>query len=80
MEWLHDLTIRLAADAGTDAAPLALDPATTRRLLQIARIAAHTSGDRINAPLLCYVLGMLAAQGYDVERAAALIGEGTDEA
>ena len=26
-------------------------------LLEIARIAAHTSGDRRNAPLLCYLLG-----------------------
>jgi len=26
-------------------------------LLEIARIAAHTSGDRRNAPLLCYLIG-----------------------
>lgn len=80
MEWLHDLTIRLADDAGTDVAGLELDKATTTRLLKIARVAAHTSGDRINAPLLCYVLGLLAARGYSVERAADLIAGTTDEA
>ena len=30
-------------------------------LLDLARIAAHDSGDRTNAPLLCYLLGR--AQG-----------------
>jgi hypothetical protein len=28
-----------------------------RTLLDLARIAAHKSGDRTNAPLLCYLLG-----------------------
>jgi hypothetical protein len=32
-----------------------------RGLLDIARIAAHESGDRTNAPLLCYLIGR--AQG-----------------
>lgn len=26
-------------------------------LLELARVAAHESGDRRNAPLLCYLLG-----------------------
>jgi hypothetical protein len=32
-----------------------------RTLLELARVAAHESGDRTNAPLLCYLLGR--AQG-----------------
>jgi len=32
-----------------------------RGLLEIARVAAHESGDRTNAPLLCYLIGR--AQG-----------------
>lgn len=28
-----------------------------KTLLDLARIAAHESGDRRNAPLLCYLLG-----------------------
>lgn len=35
--------------------PLADDE--ERTLLEVARIAAHESGDRRNAPLLCYLLG-----------------------
>ena len=27
-------------------------------LLELARIAAHESGERINAPLLCYLVGL----------------------
>lgn len=30
-----------------------------RLLLELARVAAHGSGDRKNAPLLCYVVGRL---------------------
>jgi hypothetical protein len=39
-------------------------------LLDLARIAAHESGDRRNAPLLCYLLGRA---GGDVERLAEIV-------
>ena len=38
-----------------------LSEAEQLTLLDLARIAAHDSGDRTNAPLLCYLLGR--AQG-----------------
>ena len=38
-----------------------LTAAEQTTLLDLARIAAHESGDRTNAPLLCYLLGR--AQG-----------------
>jgi hypothetical protein len=38
-----------------------LSDAEQTTILDIARIAAHESGDRTNAPLLCYLLGR--AQG-----------------
>ena len=38
-----------------------LSEAEQLTLLDLARIAAHESGDRTNAPLLCYLLGR--AQG-----------------
>jgi hypothetical protein len=50
-EWL-----RKTAAAATGADPQ-LDGPGTDALLEIARIAAHESGDRRNAPLLCYLLG-----------------------
>ena len=48
--WLR----RAVAAAGGE---VELSPADERTLLELARIAAHTSGDRTNAPLLCYLLG-----------------------
>ena len=38
-----------------------LSEAEQETLLDLARIAAHDSGDRTNAPLLCYLVGR--AQG-----------------
>ena len=34
-----------------------LSDAEATTLLDLARVAAHDSGDRTNAPLLCYLLG-----------------------
>ena len=34
-----------------------LSPEDEQTLLDLARVAAHASGDRTNAPLLCYLLG-----------------------
>jgi Domain of unknown function (DUF6457) len=53
-----DAWLRAAADA-IGAGDLSDDD--VRGLLDIARTAAHESGDRTNAPLLCYLLGR--AQG-----------------
>jgi hypothetical protein len=49
-DWLR----RVAAALGADE-ELAAEDADT--LLEIARVAAHESGDRVNAPLLCYLIG-----------------------
>jgi hypothetical protein len=38
-----------------------------KTLLDVARIAAHESGDRTNAPLLCFLLGRA---GGDVDALA----------
>jgi hypothetical protein len=48
-EWLSHQADALGVDGLSDA-----EQAT---LLDLARIAAHESGDRTNAPLLCYLLG-----------------------
>lgn len=39
-------------------------------LLDVARVAAHESGDRTNAPLLCYLVGR--ANG-DIESLAEIV-------
>jgi Domain of unknown function (DUF6457) len=62
-EWLTTARDALAASSGVPPAELELDAATTATLLELARLAAHESGDRRNAPLLCFLLGRAAAAG-----------------
>jgi hypothetical protein len=56
-QWLTAARDALAETAAIPAEELELDDADARTLLQLARIAAHESGDRTNAPLLCYLVG-----------------------
>jgi uncharacterized protein DUF6457 len=59
--WLTQARDAIAREGGIDAAELELDPADADTLADLARIAAHESGERTNAPLLCYLVGR--AQG-----------------
>jgi hypothetical protein len=60
-DWLTRARDVLAAEAGVDPTTLDLSDEEIEALLDLARIAAHASGERTNAPLLCYLLGR--AQG-----------------
>jgi hypothetical protein len=64
--WLRDVRDALAEAAGIPADRLELDDDETRTLLDLARIAAHDSGERTNAPLLCYLVG-LARSGAELD-------------
>jgi len=68
--WLDDARRALAVEAGIDAAGLALSEAEEAQLLDLARIAAHESGERTNAPLLCYLVGLAARSGAELDRLA----------
>jgi Domain of unknown function (DUF6457) len=59
--WLADARDALAAAAGLPSERLELADDDVAVLLDLARIAAHESGERTNAPLLCYLVGR--AQG-----------------
>jgi Domain of unknown function (DUF6457) len=59
--WLSRAADRLAGTAGID--PLELSDADAATLLDLARIAAHESGERTNAPLLCYLVGRAQERG-----------------
>jgi hypothetical protein len=61
-DWLR----RVATAIGSDEE---LSGADADALLKIARIAAHESDDRRNAPLLCYLIGR-ARSGADLETLA----------
>jgi len=59
--WLADARDALAAATGVPRERLELADDDVSTLLDLARIAAHESGERTNAPLLCYLVGR--AQG-----------------
>jgi hypothetical protein len=56
-QWLTQARDTLAQASGVPAERLELDDEAVRSLLELARIAAHDSGERTNAPLLCYLVG-----------------------
>jgi len=56
-EWLARRADALAGVAGVDRAALELTPDEIQTLLDVAGHAAHESGARTNAPLLCYLVG-----------------------
>jgi hypothetical protein len=70
-DWLAEARDRLAAEAGQDPAELGLAQEEVDELLELARIAAHESGERTNAPLLCYLVGL--AHGRRGGELAALV-------
>ena len=57
-EWLGQARDRLAAAVGEDASAYDLSQGDVDDLLELARVAAHESGERTNAPLLCYLVGL----------------------
>jgi Domain of unknown function (DUF6457) len=56
-KWLTQARDAVARAAGKPPAELELDDGDAATLLDLARIAAHESGERTNAPLLCYLIG-----------------------
>jgi len=55
--WLSRARDTLATASGMDGAELEIGDGAAATLLDLARIAAHESGERTNAPLLCYLIG-----------------------
>ncbi|HEV7523385.1 MAG TPA: DUF6457 domain-containing protein [Acidimicrobiia bacterium] len=80
MDWITEMTMRLASATNLDAGDLLLDEVAKETLLDLAGVAAHTSGDRTNAPLLCHVLGRAVARGANLDACALVVrdfaGEG----
>jgi hypothetical protein len=74
--WLTKARDALVAETGSDPDDLDLTDEETREVLDLARIAAHTSGDRRNAPLLCYLVGR-ARRNRDVASLAEAVRRST---
>ena len=68
--WLSDARDALAAAAGVPPEELELADDDAKTLLDLARIAAHESGARTNAPLLCYLVGLAQRGGADLDTLA----------
>ena len=68
--WLSDAREAVAAAAGVPPDQLELSDEDAATLLDLARIAAHDSGERTNAPLLCYLVGRAQRGGVDLDSLA----------
>ena len=69
-DWLTSARDAVADAAGIDPSSLDLSAADGATILDLARIAAHDSGERTNAPLLCYLVGQATAGGAGLETVA----------
>jgi hypothetical protein len=68
--WLTAARDAVAGAAQIDPASLDLSAADEATILDLARIAAHDSGERTNAPLLCYLVGQATASGASLDAVA----------
>lgn len=75
MNWLDEVSAEVAVAAGLEPSDLTLGDATAAEILDLARIASHTSGERINAPLLCYALGIAVGRGARLDDLARVVRE-----
>jgi hypothetical protein len=76
--WLTQARDAIASVTGASANELLLDDQAEGTLLELARIAAHESGSRTNAPLLCYLVGR--AEGrVDLETLARVVRNASAE-
>ena len=71
--WLSDAQEAVAAAAGVPPDELGLSDEDSATLLDLARIAAHESGERTNAPLLCYLVGRAQREGVDLDTLASAV-------
>lgn len=62
-DWLVQARDRVADASGHDPSSLDLSEEEIEELLELARVAAHESGERTNAPLLCYLVGVAHGRG-----------------
>lgn len=68
MDWLKEVLAVVAPD-------IEVPDDIRDELLDLARIASHTSGERTNAPLLCYALGLAVGRGASLESLSAAVRE-----
>jgi len=75
-----ETTLQLARATGIDPAELMIDARAAETLLSLAGAAAHATGERTNAPLLCHVLGRAVGRGAMLDDCARVVRELVGEA
>ena len=75
--WLSEARAAVAAAVGVPPEELELSDEDTATLLDLARIAAHESGERTNAPLLCYLVGRAQRDGVGLDKLADAVRRST---
>jgi hypothetical protein len=75
VDWITEMTLQLASATKLDPADLMVDAIGKETLLDLAGVAAHASGDRTNAPLLCNVIGRAMARGATLDECARVVRE-----
>jgi uncharacterized protein DUF6457 len=75
--WLANARAALAAATAVKPEELELTDDDAETLLDLARIAAHESGERTNAPLLCYLAGRAVGRGADLDSLADAVRRST---
>jgi hypothetical protein len=64
-EWLDKARDSLAEAVGESGSDYELSQADIELLLDLARVAAHDSDDRTNAPLISYLVGLARGRHSD---------------
>jgi Domain of unknown function (DUF6457) len=75
--WLEGARDAVAAATGAAPDDLELSEQDVATLLELARVAAHESGERTNAPLLCYLVGRAVQRGADLDSLADAVRRST---
>lgn len=75
MDWISQVCSHVTVTCGIEESVLVLTEADANTLLDLAGLAAHSTGDRTNAPLLCYVLGLAVAGGASLDDLARSVRE-----
>jgi hypothetical protein len=79
MDWFDEMAAALAEGIPEiELSEIELPVHIRDEILDLARIASHDSGERINAPLLCYALGIAVGQGASLEALARIVRSRTN--
>ncbi|MEX2394896.1 MAG: DUF6457 domain-containing protein [Actinomycetota bacterium] len=74
MDWFDEMAAALASGTTEiELTDIELPVHVRDEILDLARIASHDSGERINAPLLCYALGIAVGRGATLEALAQIV-------